>query len=149
MKLRSVFVLCLLLPLSAAAEIPDPDNWYRSSYAVLWTGKPGEQVEAMLTHYAGTVVSHREDGSVTSTPKRQWLVEPLQQWLAEGWLDSSLKTLRTDRINPTTASFKASWIDRYADAPDDVSCGWYLADWIEGRWQFTAYADIDCAGHGL
>ena len=149
MSVRKLIALCLLVPLPATADIPDPEAWYRASYAVLWSGEPGAQVEAMLTHYADTVVTHGEDGSVTSTPKRQWLVEPMEQWLAEGWRDSYLKSLATDRINATTASFKASWVDRYADAPDELSCGWYLADWIEGRWQFTAYADLDCAEPGL
>ena len=51
----------------------------------------------------------------------------MKAWFAEGWLDSTLKAVRTDRINASTTSFKAIWIDRYSEAPEEYSCGWYLA----------------------
>ena len=143
----SLLTLLLCVPCTHAAK--DAEQWYVEDYASLWQGSPGDNIEAMLTHYASEVVTHEADGRITVSPKRDWLVAPMKAWLAEGWTESELKTVATDRINASTASFKATWIDRYSNAPEDVSCGWYLADLIDGRWQFTAYADLDCAVHDL
>ncbi|MEP5764942.1 MAG: hypothetical protein ABJ308_10115 [Halieaceae bacterium] len=149
---KYLVALCALVFSSqslAGAPASDPEAWYRGGYAVLWADKPGQQVEAMLNHYYDTVETHSADGSISRDAKRDWLVPSLKQWLAEGWVSAELKQLKVDRINASTTSFKASWIDHYKETPDEISCGWYLADMIDGRWQFTAYADLDCAAHGL
>lgn len=151
MKRYLVSLALALIASAACAEstIPDPETWYRDGYAPLWADKPGEFIPEMLTYYSDTVETHSSDGGIRRDSKREWLAIPLQQWLSEGWVGADLKQLRTDRINAATTSFKASWVDRYADQPEEKSCGWYLADLVDGRWQFTAYADIDCAQHDL
>lgn len=148
-SVSTFLAIAFSLSLSASGAQPDPERWYVDEYASLWVGEPGKHVEAMLMHYAEEVRTHNEGGGIAVTPRRKWLVEPMQGWLADGWVDSELKAVVTDRINATTASFKAIWTDHYSNAPDDFSCGWYLADFIDDRWQFTAYADIDCDAHGL
>jgi hypothetical protein len=145
----STLLLLNTAPVMSGEPSTDPQAWYRDSYGPLWLNEPWDQVNAMLGHYADNVTTHESSGSITTTDKHQWLAEPIAQWRAEGWLGSELKALKTDRLNASTASFKASWLDHYSSAPDELSCGWYLADRQAGRWQFTAYADIDCAAHGL
>ena len=147
--LAALFTLVFSWQALAETAVTDPESWYRDGYAVLWADKPGQQIEAMLTYYHDMVETHSEDGSISNDTKSDWLVPSIKQWLSEDWLSADLKQLKTDRINATTTSFKASWTDHYKAAPDEVSCGWYLADMIDGRWQFTAYADLDCASHGL
>jgi len=147
--LTAIFTLVFSLQTLADDPVADPETWYREGYAVLWADNPGAQMEAMLGYYHDTVETHSDDGLISRDSKRDWLVPSLEQWLAEGWVSAELKELKTDQINATTASFKASWIDRYEATPEEISCGWYLADRIKGQWQFTAYADLDCAAHGL
>lgn len=144
----SLFAVLVSMAGTAVAA-PDAERWYVEEYASLWAGSPGKNVDAILAHYAEEVITHEADGSISVTAKQAWLAEPMAEWLAEGWLEATLKQVVTDQLNESTASFKAIWVDRYDGAPDETSCGWYLADVIDGRWQFTAYADIDCAAHGL
>ncbi len=144
----SLLMLAAAFSLSVSAA-PDAERWYIEDYASLWAGKPGDNIDAMLAHYADKVITHEDDGEISVIPKQAWLAEPMAEWLAEGWLEAKLKKVETDQLNASTVSFKAIWVDRYDGAPDEMSCGWYLADLIDGRWQFTAYADIDCAAHGL
>lgn len=137
------------LPVLAEPRSTDPEVWFVKDYAALWENKPGDNIDAMLTYYHDVVVTHSADGEVYTTQAREWLGEPMQEWLADGWLKASLIKVQTDKINATTASFKARWLDRYVDSEAEASCGWYLADMRDGRWSFTAYADLDCAEHGL
>ena len=151
MRITASFAMCLLLAGLANADgtTPDPETWYRDSYAPLWADKPGTQVEKMLAHYAEVVETHGAEGEISRDNKVDWLKAPIEQWLAEGWLKAELKALQTDRLNDSTVVFKASWLDSYAGGETELSCGWYLADYIDGSWMFTVYADIDCAAHGL
>jgi hypothetical protein len=147
--LTAFLIGIVCLPVFGESRSADPETWYVENYAALWEEKPGDNLDAMLTHYAASVVEHSADGTVTTTPAHEWLAQPMQEWLADGWLKASLVTVQTDRINATTASFKARWLDLYVDAQEEMSCGWYLADLRNGRWSFTAYADLVCADHGL
>ena len=147
--------LCLLavswFSVCASADdvTADPESWYRDAYAPLWADDPAGNAERMLEFYADTVDTHSADGQITRTDKATWLREPMREWLADGWLTSELQGLQADRINATTASFKASWLDRYEEEYEELACGWYLADLLDGAWKFTAYADIDCDAHGF
>ena len=144
-----LLIIAVLAPPVSSAATPDPDKWYRAGYAPLWADKPGDNIGRILGYYADEVETRSADGSITRTEKGKWLKAPMEGWLAEGWLRATLIRLETDRINDTTASFKAAWRDEYKDSPDEISCGWYLADVVDGRWRFTVYADLDCEAHGL
>ncbi|MEM9055871.1 MAG: hypothetical protein AAGD86_00250 [Pseudomonadota bacterium] len=131
----------------AAAELPDPESWYREAYAPLWAKDPGDNIERLVGFYAAEVLTHEADGTLSRDARATWLVEPMKQWLAEGWLSAKLTALNTRRINASTATFTARWLDRYAGGDTEVSCGWYLADAVDGRWVFTQYADTNCGLH--
>lgn len=151
MKSIIALTLSLFLASSASAEtsVPDPETWYRDGYAPLWANKPATQVDKMLTYYADTVETHSADGEISRDNKVAWLQAPIEQWLAEGWLQAEMQALKVDRLNASTTVFKARWLDSYKGGATELSCGWYLADFMDGRWQFTTYVDIDCAAHGL
>ena len=134
---------------SADDVMTDPETWYRDAYAPLWAEDPESNAGKMLEFYAEVVETHSTDGQITHTDKAAWLREPMREWLADGWLTSELQGLVVDRINETTASFKTSWLDRYEESYEELACGWYLADLVDGAWRFTAYADIDCDAHGF
>ena len=147
--LLTLLMYGLMAPTLADQAAPDPEAWYRDGYSPLWEQDPGNQVERMFGYYADAIETHSADGEITLIQADDFVAEPIKGWLAEGWLSSKLKDLQVDRINPSTTSFKASWVDRYQDYPDELSCGWYLADLVDGEWKFTAYADLDCAAHGF
>jgi len=151
MKKPLMFLILILLcpPLMAETAVPDPETWYSQNYGPLWSDRPAEQIEQILTYYADEVETHSGDGQVRREDKRTWLAAPMAEWVQQGWTSSDLNGLKTDRINATTAVFKSSWLDHYSNAPDETSCGWYLADFLDGRWQFTAFAEIDCTEHGF
>lgn len=127
----------------------DPEAWYRDAYAPLWESDPGNNVDEMLGFYAESIESHGADGEISRDATTEWLGDSVHIWLSEGWLNSRLQDLEVDRINPTTTNFKASWVDSYEESPNELACGWYLADLVDGEWKFTAYADLDCAAHGF
>ncbi len=127
----------------------DAETWYVEEYAVLWAERPGENIDKLLSHYAEMVSTHNSDGSIDIEPREAWLKEPMEGWLEEGWLTATLQTVKTDQLNEGTATFKAKWLDAYADGSEEYSCGWYLANHINGSWQFTGYTDIDCEAHKL
>jgi len=146
--LATTLALGLLLAQPAYAE-HDPVSWYVKDYAALWAGTPGEDIDKILSHYAEMVTTHNADGSIDITPREAWLKEPMAEWLAEGWMTATLQTVETDQLNEGTAVFKAKWLDKYEDGSEEYSCGWYLANHLGGRWQFTGYTDIDCEAHSL
>lgn len=155
------FVLLMMTAVSTATvsmaaaaeengELIDPEVWYADQYAPLWANEPGKNIDALLGFYTDHVRTHETSGAITVIEKARWLKEPMEGWLEnDGWLTATLLEVQTTRINKTTASFKASWLDRYKTYPAEVSCGWYLADWLAGQWTFTAYADIECRMHQL
>ncbi|GEM_PF-621942 len=127
-----------------ADTIPDAESWYRSSYAPLWNDTPASDVDKILAHYAKEIVTHEVDGTISRDEQMAWLAEPMKEWVAEGWLRAELTALSTQNINASTATFIATWTDHYDDGSTEVSCGWYLADYLEQGWIITEYADTGC-----
>ena len=122
----------------------DAEQWYRTSYAVLWSGSPADNIDEILRHYAPHIVTHTEAGEVRSDARDAWLRGPMAEWVADGWQSAELIQLATTVINGSTATFMARWRDLYADGATEESCGWYLADRIDKQWMITAYADSVC-----
>jgi hypothetical protein len=135
----------LLLSVPIHAEtLKDAEQWYRTSYAVLWSDSPADHIDAILRHYAPTIVTHAEAGELRTDSRDAWLKAPMSEWLADGWQSAELIHLDTTVINESTATFMARWRDVYVDGMTEESCGWYLADRIDEQWMITAYADSVC-----
>ena len=148
--LSLLFLVGMVLAGPVIGEVlKDPDAWYREDYAPLWADNPGANVARLKTFYADEVVTHELGGAITREARQAWLVEPMQGWLADGWLAAELIAVRTQRINESTAAFTAQWRDRYVGDETEMTCGWYLADAIDGQWTFTEYADVDCEEQGF
>ena len=147
--LFTLFTILVCVSVSADNGKANPEQWYRKSYGPIWADKPTERLDEILDYYADEVVVHSSDGKITRQNNFKWLSGLMTEWQEDGWLSSELAGLRTDRINPSTVSFKASWLDHYEGAEDQISCGWYLAALHGVQWKFTVYTEIDCASHGL
>lgn len=141
--------LFVLAALSALAETPAVDDWYRNDYAPLWKEEPWDKLEEALAYYDETLYLHPPGGPVTAVNSREWLARSLAGWQSDGWLGSAVAEYRSDQLNPSTAMFKVKWRDWYADGEEEFSCGWYVADLEGDTWVFTQYAEISCAEHGL
>ncbi|MEM9335413.1 MAG: hypothetical protein AAGA33_11230 [Pseudomonadota bacterium] len=95
------------------------------------------------------MTSYSPTGGTEESNTLASMSESMTYWRSEGWVSSELIELKTDALNPATASFKAKWLDVYEDGSEESSCGWYLATRSEAGWKFTSYTDIDCDEHGL
>lgn len=133
----------------AEKPIGDVDDWYQMQYAPQWEEDAWTKGKVFAAFYDEIIVVHSDDGTVTEFKSAPWLEEALAGWEAEGWVGSDVSTYESDKLNPTTTTFKAKWRDWYEDGSEEFSCGWYMADHKDGRWVFTHYADIDCAKHDL
>jgi len=141
----TLFITSLALSVHALAESsPSADAWFKTSYGPLWAETPYDDVEAILDHYSPDIVTHSSDGTISSTPRRAWLMTPMDAWKAEGWIRAELTDAQTTVINATTASVMTTWKDYYAENNTEVSCGWYLVDKVDGQWQISTYADTPC-----
>ncbi|MGI9263466.1 MAG: hypothetical protein ACR2QU_00970 [Gammaproteobacteria bacterium] len=151
-RLTLLFALCVAAPLYAQDDeeevtIPAADEWYKADYAPLYNDKPWDKVDEIVAFYAETLHEHGEGGG--SHNAREWASGLLEEWKIEGWIRSELADLKTDMLNPTTASFKAKWRDYYAGGNIGYECSWYLADFTDGKWVISEYAVINCSDHGL
>ena len=51
--LAGLVMASLLLSVPIRAEtLKDAEQWYRTSYAVLWSDSPADHIDAILRHYA-------------------------------------------------------------------------------------------------
>ncbi|MEM1412511.1 MAG: hypothetical protein AAGH19_09135 [Pseudomonadota bacterium] len=148
--LSLALTVLLGLPLTgAAAEAPDPETWFVETYGGLWLEAPWDQAEAIMSHYTEQVISREPGAAPETVPTREWIGPLFGQWRDEGWLSAEVVAIQTDRLNANTAVFKARWKDVYTDGSEAFSCGWYLADLVDGAWKNSEYTSIDCADHGL
>lgn len=150
---KCIAVVLAGLPLAfftanTALASPDPETWFVEDYGALWREAPWDNFEAILSHYTENVLSRYPGAAPETTPTREW-IGPFGQWRDEGWLSAEIVAIQTDRLNENTAVFKARWKDTYADGSEAFSCGWYLADLLDGAWKNSEYTAIDCAEHGL
>ena len=144
---RASLMMILLSAVSVTTHAGDggsADSWFQNSYGPLWADAPFDNVDAILDHYSAEIVTHSSDGAIHRTPRREWLMAPMDSWQAEGWLRAELTDAQTTVINATTASVMTTWKDYYADNNTEVSCGWYLVDNVDGQWQISTYADTPC-----
>ena len=137
---------CITAPLVASADADQTaENWFSTSYGPLWAKTPYQDIEAILTHYHSEIVTHASDGTLTTTPSRQWLTAPMDSWREEGWVRAELTDMTATTINATTSGVMTVWTDYYAGDVTETSCGWYLVDAINGEWKITHYADTPCS----
>ena len=147
--MRYLFMSFALLFASQALASPDPEKWFVEDYGSLWLEEPWTKVEEIYSHYTETVVSRSPGESPVTMRTREWMGPSFDVWRAEGWVSSEVVDIETDRLNETVVVFKTRWRDDLEDGSVEYSCGWYLADLIDGQWKNSQYATIDCAEHGF
>ena len=84
-------LLTTTLPVTSQADDMDSaDSWFQNSYGPLWADAPFDNIDAILDHYSAEIVTHSSDGAIHRTPRREWLMAPMDSWQAEGWLRAEL-----------------------------------------------------------
>jgi hypothetical protein len=142
-------LVCASISQQALGGDQDPAQWYSKNYAPVWLTEPWNKAEEATAFYHSSIQLHEPGEGVSTHDSATWISESLEQWKSEGWLGSEMTDLQVDRINESTTAFKSRWRDYYKEADDEYSCGWYVADLMDGEWKFTQYATIDCATHGF
>ena len=136
----------LVSPLIASADSDQTaGDWFKNSYGPLWADTPYQDIEAILTHYHSEIVTHGSDGSLSTTPSREWLTATMDSWREEGWVRAELTDMTATSINAATTGVMTVWTDYYAGDVTETSCGWYLVDAINNEWKITHYADTPCS----
>ena len=136
----------LVSPLIASADSDQTaGDWFKNSYGPLWADTPYQDIETILTHYHSEIVTHGSDGSLSTTPSREWLTAPMDSWREEGWVRAELTDMTATSINAATTGVMTVWTDYYAGDVTETSCGWYLVDAINNEWKITHYADTPCS----
>lgn len=148
-QLNSIFLLSFLCLADAMADVPDPEQWFRTDYAPIWRVSADLQSGLVASFYHSEIIIHEPGEGRGRVDSDQWIDELLTTWASEGWLGSTVPDIRAHRINETTTTFTTRWLDRYEGGETEYSCGWYLADYLDGQWQFTHYAEMDCAAQGF
>ena len=98
-------LLATTLPVTSQADDMDSaDSWFQNSYGPLWADAPFDNIDAILDHYSAEIVTHSSDGAIHRTPRREWLMVPMDSWQAEGWLRAEPTDAQTTNVNATTAS---------------------------------------------
>ncbi len=141
-SLFPLIILAILTPVSAAENAPH--DWFENEYAPLWADAPGDNIEKLLSYYEEEMISFESDGSISRDNLDDWLVTPMREWLADGWLAAELTAFKMEQVNATTVALTARWLDHYESGEQETSCEWYIAHWTDGQWRFAASADADC-----
>ena len=74
-------------------------------------------------------------------------VEYAAQVVAWGLSDEPIQLVELGRppCSETTAVFDITWLDRNDDGSTELSCGWYFADKVDGKWLLSQYISMECA----
>lgn len=128
------------------AETPeDLDKWFRDGYAALYAENAWERADE-FAQYMTDDIAYRGDDGLRVTDINGFVVDSLDTWRDEGWLGTDVAGLDTRLLNASTALFDVQWRDRNDDGSIEMSCGWYVADKVEGQWLLSQYIEVVCSG---
>ena len=143
-KTFGTLLIGLLLTSPAMAETAeDLDKWFREGYAALYEENAWERGDE-FAQYLADEIAYRSDEGLLVTDVNGFVVDSLDVWRDEGWLGTDVEDLKTRLLNDTTAVFDIKWRDRNDDDSVEYSCGWYVADKIDGEWLLSQYIEMSC-----
>lgn len=138
-----LFIALFALPASAdTAE--DLDKWFRDGYAAVYEKDSWDHGEEFRQYFADVIVVRSNNG-VSESNANSFVIDSLEGWRADGWLGTDVAALETKLLNASTVVFDVEWQDRNDDGTTENSCGWYLADKIDGKWLLSQYIPMACA----
>jgi len=138
------FLVALVAMPAAADTAEELDQWFRDGYAALYVENAWEHADEFAQYFADEIAYRSSDGLLVSDVNG-FVVDSLDEWRREGWLGTDVAALDTRLLNATTAVFDVKWRDRNDDGSTEFSCGWYLADKVDGEWLLSQYIAMDCA----
>ena len=143
-KLSWAPLLFELLALPASADTAeDLDKWFRDGYAALYVENAWEHADEFAQYFAD-VIRVRSDNGLRESNANGFVIDSLEGWRSEGWLGTDVAELDTKLLNASTAVFDVKWLDRNDDGSTEISCGWYFADKIDGKWLLSQYISTSC-----
>ena len=144
-RLSWATLLIALVALPASTDTAeDLDRWFRDGYAALYAENAWDRADEFAQHFADVIVYRSDDGLVEADVN-SFVVDSLEVWRSEGWLGTDVAELDTKLLNATTAVFDVNWRDRNDDGSTEDSCGWYVADKVDGKWLLSQYIAMSCA----
>ncbi len=145
MKLVWTLFLVSLAAMPASADTAeDLDKWFRDGYAALYVENAWDHADEFAQYFTDEI-AYRSDDGLSISNIDGFVVDDLDEWRNEGWLGSDVADLDTRLLNATTAVFDIKWLDRNDDGSTELSCGWYFADKVDGKWLLSQYIVMACA----
>ena len=144
-KLTWTTILLALTAMPALADTAeDLDKWFRDGYAALYVENAWDHGDEFAQYFADEIAYRSEDGLAVSDVNG-FVVDSLDEWRSEGWLGTDVANLETRLLNASTAVFDITWLDRNDDGSTEITCGWYFADKVDGKWLLSQYIAMACA----
>lgn len=138
-------LLVALVAMQASADMTeDLDKWFRGGYAALYVENAWDHADEFAQYFADEI-DYRSDDGLSLTDVDGFVVDSLEEWRSEGWLGTDVANLDTRLLNATTAVFDIKWRDRNDDGSTELSCGWYFADKVGGKWLLSQYIAMSCS----
>ena len=135
----------VLVAMPASAETADElDKWFREGYAALYAENAWDRAEEFAQYFSDEIAVRSDDG-LSVSDVNDFVIDSLDVWRSEGWLGTDVAALSTRLLNESTVLFDVRWLDRNDDGSTEVSCGWYIADKIDGNWLLSQYVSMACA----
>ena len=129
---------------ASADTAEDLDKWFRDGYAALYVENAWDHADEFAQYFTDEI-AYRSDDGLSISNIDGFVVDDLDEWRNEGWLGSDVADLDTRLLNATTAVFDIKWLDRNDDGSTELSCGWYFADKVDGKWLLSQYIVMACA----
>lgn len=143
-KLSWAATLIAVVALPASADTSeDLDKWFRDGYAALYVENAWDRADE-FPQYFGDEIAVRSNDGIDVTDVNGFVIDSLDGWRSEGWLGTDVAALDTKMLNATTVLFDVRWRDRNDDGSTEDSCGWYVADKVDGNWLLSQYIAMAC-----
>ena len=140
-----ITLLSILVAMPASADTAeDLDQWFRDGYAALYYENSWDRADEFAQYFADEIV-YRSDDGISISDVNGFVIDSLDGWREEGWVGTDVVSLDTKLLNATTAVFDIHWRDRNDDGSTEDTCGWYVADKIDGKWLLSQYIATPCA----
>ena len=144
-KSIGVLLLVALPAMPAFADTADDlDKWFRDGYAALYVENAWDRADEFEQYFADEI-HYRSDDGLNITDVKGFVLDSLPVWRDEGWLGTDVAGLSTKMLNASTVVFDVKWLDRNNDGSTEESCGWYVADKIDGTWLISQYISMACS----
>ena len=146
-RLAALLVLLAIPALAAdfASTEAEAQEWYETSYAVLWKDAENIDLDEVRKHYANGYRVHLAEGGfrVAANSEEEW--RSTLQYFGKLWTGSVLQRVSVTAFNANSVSVHSVWVNRHSDGTTSSNCANYVAARIPSvGWKFLDLFVLVC-----